>query len=257
MDAANCKVRILVRDRQVTEFDHEGQVYVEGRSGSEFEIEIRNTTNQRVLAVVSVDGTSVIDGEPAGPYSPGYTIKAYQTIRIPGWKLNTGDQAAKFTFGSRASSYVNTTTESDENCGVIGVMLWNEKQKQVFVPNNAHFPKGITRSISPNDYWLGGIAGASIASSDTTYTVSATAQASTPTLSTNNLGTEFGKATSFKTTETTFDRDAVVDTVVINYDDARGLKARGIVIDRSVQRSSSSPNPFPGVGCTPPKGWKG
>ena len=275
MNKSQCEVRVLVKNRVVTEFNHEGEIYIEGREGSEFEIEVRNKTGNRVLAVISVDGVSVIDGNPAGTDSPGYTINAYQTIRIPGWKLASGDQAAKFTFGSRSSSYANHATGSAANCGVIGVMLWSEKQQQVFIKSP------VTRSVLPGDYWLGAVtncgpaygnvasqlgsplSGITASASAATYSakmpeVSLNAAATSTTASVNNLGTEFGQATSFKTSETTFSRDVIVDTAVIYYDDARGLKARGIVLDRPVvTRSNATPNPFPGVGCTPPKGWGG
>jgi hypothetical protein len=277
MNKTQCEVRVLVKGRVVTEFEHEGEVYIEGREGSEFEIEVRNKTHQRVLAVISVDGLSVIDGKSAGIDSPGYTVNAFQTIRIPGWKLATGDQAAKFTFGSRSSSYVSQASGSATNCGVIGVMLWSEKEKpQVFIKSP------VTRGVLPGDYWLGAmtncgptygnvatslggsILGAASAATysakmpEVTLSASVTAASTEAPAPLNNLGTEFGQATSFKTSETTFERDSVTSTVVMYYDDARGLKARGIVLDRPVvTRSNVTPNPFPGIGCAPPKGWKG
>ena len=275
MNGKQCEVRVLVKNRIVTEFPHEGEVFIEGREGSEFEIEVRNKTGNRVLAVISVDGLSVIDGKPAGLDSPGYTINAYQSIRIPGWKLASGEQAAKFTFGSRSSSYVSQATGETTNSGVIGVMLFEEQKQQVFIKHAA------TRSVLPGDYWLGAIAncgptygnvasqlgtsfsGASASTASYSakmpeVSLSASTTNTTVAASVNNLGTEFGQATSFKTSETTFARGLVADTAVLFYDDARGLKARGIVLERSVQtRTSTTPNPFPGMGCTPPKGWQG
>lgn len=299
MDSNQCEIRILVKGRPVTEFKHEGQSFIEGRDGSEFEIQVRNKTGQRVMAVISVDGLSITDGELAGPESSGYTINAYQTITIPGWKL-AGNQAAKFVFGSRSSSYANASTGTAANCGVIGLMLWSEKKPEVQYINN-NYLKGVRQTpwdyikgVNGNEPHLGaqsnchdtpyggmmrgilnstgplmssGVSGsmgdamasAEVASknSDVTYSASG-ASTTTTTLAMNNLGTEFGQATEFNTTSTTFTRDTVLTTLALFYDDARGLKARGIVLAPPVQtRATSTPNPFPATGCTPPKGWKG
>jgi hypothetical protein len=304
MISNQCDLQILVKGRPVTEFNHELQTFIEGREGSEFEILVRNKTANRVMAVISVDGLSITDGELAGPESSGYTINAYQSITIPGWKL-AGNQAAKFTFGSRSSSYVNSSTGEATNCGVIGLMLWSEKKPEVKYLNNTYFG-GVRPAPSPWDYIKGvndvkgsgyqdymgimkngrdapysgilrGMSGASgqtmssgvsssmsdtiataSAAMDSGVTYGASSASTTTKVAMNNLGTEFGQATEFNTTSTTFNKDTVIVTLVMFYDDARGLKARGIVLAPPVQtRALSTPNPFPAMGCTPPKGWKG
>ena len=87
MKRTSCELRVLIKGRPITEFVHEGDTFMEGRGGSEFEIEVRNTTPNRVMAIVSVDGLSVISGTPAGVDSPGYIINGFQTIVIPGLSL--------------------------------------------------------------------------------------------------------------------------------------------------------------------------
>lgn len=292
MRTANCEVRVLVKGRPVTEFKHENQTFIEGRGGSEFEIEIRNNTGRRIMAVISVDGLSVINGDTAGPESPGYLINAYQAITIPGWKL-TSQEAAKFTFSGRKDSYAQLGTGNAKNCGVIGVMVWSEKVQQIVRP--AAIAKGAGGSWNGPVYggplsdsygtykgspsiggslgnWSAGASAGDVQSSygmRSAYNASimnAAASLESTTLSSavatsatvNNLGTEFGKATQFATVESTFNKDAVIDTLVLYYDDAKGLKARGIVLERpSRQQYSSTPDPFPGMSCTPPKGWRG
>lgn len=285
MQTNNCELRILVKGRPVTEYFHEAQNFIEGREGTDFELQVRNKTNARIMAVLSVDGLSITDGQPAGPNSAGYVVNAYQTITIPGWKL-TGDQAAKFTFGSRSSSYVGQATGDESNCGVIGLMVWSEKKP---VPVQTMWTNRLG-SPTPWDYRGGDYLGSGTYSNSVLRSVinkaggnlsgslgdigSLTASASAATMdsnvsygdattmstsvSVNNLGTEFGQATTFNTTSINFDQDAVIDTLAMFYDDARGLKARGIVLAQSVQtRATNTPNPFPAMGCTPPKGWKG
>lgn len=295
MRTGTCEVRVLVKGRPITEFKHESQIFVEGRAGSEFEIELKNNTPKRVMAVISVDGLSVINGDTAGPDSPGYVLNAFQTITIPGWKL-TDSEAAKFTFGGRKDSYAQLGKGNATNCGVIGVMLWSEKVAQVTYSKSL---QGVLRG-SLSDSWAGGIQGQLMNGpmvsgssgsdgwtanaygswSDTfgTYSMTsnslgdtvvsaatATASAKSATLSTtstlpasvNNLGTEFGKATQFATMASTFEKDAIIDMLALYYDDARGLRARGIVLERpSRQQYSTTPEPFPGMNCKPPKGWR-
>jgi hypothetical protein len=285
----NCELRVLVKGRPITEYFHEAQNFIEGREGTEFEIQVRNKTGNRIMAVVSVDGLSVTEGTAAGPDSSGYVINAYQTITIPGWKL-TGDQAAKFTFGSKSSSYVAQASGDASNAGVIGLMLWSEKKPEVRYVKDAVYGGartpwdyikggdrtvcgsglgdyfGATRgmagslpnSIMSNSTVSSTMASASAASMDSDVTYGASAASMSTTVAINNLGTEFGAATTFNTTSTTFNKDVVLDTLAMFYDDARGLKSRGIVLAQPVQtRATPTPNPFPAMGCTPPKGWKG
>ena len=76
----------------------------------------------------------------------------------------------------------------------------------------------------------------------------------------NNLGTVFGSATEFATETVSFHRGDMLAMIVLMYDDARGLRARGIDLSRRARRAETqTPNAFPGLstGCTPPKGWRG
>ena len=69
------------------------------------------------------------------------------------------------------------------------------------------------------------------------------------------LGTGFGEATDFATTKTEFKRGDLLAMMVIKYDDRRGLKKRGIEVDRPATRSAGSAFPADQTGCTPPSGW--
>ena len=54
--------------------DLEDDSFVEARKGSEYILRLRNKTLERVLAVVSVDGLSIMNGEQATPDSGGYIL---------------------------------------------------------------------------------------------------------------------------------------------------------------------------------------
>lgn len=296
----NIEVRVLVKGRPINEYLHEGETFVEGRGGSNYEIEIVNLTNERVEAVLAVDGLSVIDGKEAGANSTGYLLHARETIRVPGWKLNN-DQVAAFQFAGKKKSYAaQTEGGSTRNTGVIGVMTFKERAKHpVFalrasaaspmhmVPRGlglnvqtlnhvsgefgASGPQGDSGALytmalgssnsSLEDTWNGATASLSTTSKSIGRRVQATKLENTRPEVEQTLGTAFGEAQQFNTVEVEFDRGDLLAMSVIYYDDAKGLRARGIDLDRRKHhpRIKDQPQAFPGLntGCTPPKGWRG
>lgn len=296
----NIEVRVLVKDRPINEYLHEGETFVEGRGGSNYEIEIVNLTNERVEAVLAVDGLSVIDGKEAGAESTGYLLHAHERIRVPGWKL-TDEQVAAFQFAGKKNSYAATTEGgSARNTGVIGVMAFKERRKAApFMIRASAAPGmfGAARGLGLNSVQtlnhvapsgaagdLYGMAvGAATSSLDSQWAETAasltsggdlmmsksasrrvqavTLENTRPEFVEQTLGTAFGEAQDFSTVEVEFDRGDLLAMSVLYYDDAKGLRARGIDLDRRKQhpRLKQQPQAFPGLnkGCTPPKGWKG
>jgi hypothetical protein len=54
-----------------------------------------------------------------------------------------------------------------------------------------------------------------------------------------------------------FERGDLAAQIVVYYDNAQGLKARGIQVGRpSRLKYAVEPQAFPGMGCTPPKDWR-
>ena len=107
------------------EYYHQGNIWIEGRNGNRYTVDITNHTNQRALFIVSVDGLDVLKGKTAGPDSDGYVVNARSTLSIPGWKLND-TEAAEFFFSRSYDSYVNSIGGSTANTGVIGAMVFGE-----------------------------------------------------------------------------------------------------------------------------------
>lgn len=134
------ELRILVGGKPIHEYEHMGNHFVEGRKGSEFELEFRNHTTKRVLAVPSVDGLSVMDGQPATPDSMGYLVPAQGVVRIPGWRLDAAN-IAKFIFEDKERSYVRTANaQSHARAGVVGMLVYEEKVKVTTMPVIQPFP---------------------------------------------------------------------------------------------------------------------
>lgn len=287
----NFEIRVLVKGRPVNEYPHNGQTFIEGRDGSNFEIEFVNRTPSRVEAVLSVDGLSVIDGQEAGPESSGYMIEPYGNVRIPGWKL-TDAQVAAFVFAGKKKSYAQQSTGSARNTGVIGALVFAEKARRndypirplhAFGGSFGSTGRGVMRGMVPmSGGWAettstgGPIIGASLGGAslnNMSYSTDDIAVASAAPMAKGvahnavpeveqTLGTGFGSAQDFATTTVQFDRGDLAAMLVLYYDDSRGLRARGIELTRpSRQRLSPAvqPQAFPGLnkGCTPPPGWKG
>lgn len=130
---ADYEVEVLVRGRPVKVFKHKGDRFIEGRKGSSFELKIINNTYDRIEVVASVDGLSVINGEECGSDSEGYVIPAKESVVIPGWKL-PDNKAAQFVFEDSKSSYSSQVGKGTINVGVIGVMVFVEKEVEKHTP---------------------------------------------------------------------------------------------------------------------------
>ncbi len=82
---------ILVGGRQVSTIQYEGRTYLPiPEVGAEYQIRVWNHGPRRIAAIVSVDGLSVITGEPASESQPGYIVAAYSSVLIKGWRRRPG-----------------------------------------------------------------------------------------------------------------------------------------------------------------------
>ena len=272
---------ILVNGRPVTEVKHEGNTYIEGRKGTEYALFFRNNSPKRVLVVPSVDGMSVIDGELASLQSGGYVVGPRDSITIPGWTVSHGEAAA-FVFHAQDSAYRDERTYAEEtgksqnNQGVIGFLVFEEKE-----PQRTVFPthyKGMTPrggysgnmgNASPQIYnsTLGGAGQWSHTDELIGSSVTTTSTTSVPDLDTGKpLGTGFGDAVDFGTTEVQFIRknpDNPRASFVLYYDTKSNLRRLGVPVEQFSRHysesRSSGPSPFPGSPekkfAKPPKGW--
>lgn len=131
MQHKNFELRVIVGGKPIHEYEHKGNFFVEGRKGSQFELEFKNNTGKRVLAVPSVDGLSIMDGKPATGDSMGYVVPAHGSVRIPGWRLDASG-VASFIFEDKDRSYARTSrASSSARAGVVGVLVFQEKVEPV------------------------------------------------------------------------------------------------------------------------------
>lgn len=242
------ELEIVVNNRPVDEYPHtDGNTYIEGRSGSNYILRVRNNSHEQIMAILSVDGLSVLDGTDAGLDSKGYIIDGYSTIEVPGWTLNRSE-IAQFKFGDVSNAYAPRMGKGTSNVGVIGLMVFRPKPV-IYRPYASTAKRGDVQLLG-SSYNSATLSGATMDSFD----ISSQACAS----SAPEVGTEFGTVQNFNTRQVTFDKrdpnhpDAIV---AIYYDSARGLEKRGIIVGKR-----TNPSPFPtytnsAPGCTPPPGW--
>src|SRR4051812_5447328 len=100
MQSSLYELSLLVKNKPIPEYHHEGSVFVEGRNGSEYVIRVKNNSSVQACFIVSVDGLSVLDGKVGSDESPGYVLKPWQTLDIACYKVDA-DTGAKFVFGSK------------------------------------------------------------------------------------------------------------------------------------------------------------
>jgi hypothetical protein len=125
---ANGLVSVGLRDdgrRFFSGFSAAGRNYVVGEGGRAYTIVLRNNTNFRLEAVLSVDGLDVLDGKPAAFAKRGYIMDPRAELEIDGFRQSM-DAVAAFRFGSVRGSYAGQKTGDTRNVGVIGVALFNE-----------------------------------------------------------------------------------------------------------------------------------
>jgi hypothetical protein len=125
---ANGLVSVGLRDegrRFFGGFVSGGRNYVVGEAGHRYTIVLRNNTNFRLEAVLSVDGLDVLDGKAAAFNKRGYIMDPRSELEIDGFRQSM-DAVAAFRFGSVRGSYAGQKTGDTRNVGVIGVAIFNE-----------------------------------------------------------------------------------------------------------------------------------
>jgi hypothetical protein len=206
---------------------HRGRQYVVGQPGHEYAIRVRNCSDRRVLAVVSVDGLNVVTGETAAPDQSGYVIEPYGDVTIEGWRKDL-ERTAAFYFADADDAYATRTGRPDD-LGVIGVALFREREPRwVRSPEAVAAPAGAAREAAPAD-----------------------AQASRQSMESSAaapLGTGHGRREWSPARRVEFERASTRpdQRVVIRYDRRENLVARG-VLPRPRSRPWREPDPFPGA----------
>jgi len=225
--ATQADVRIIDRSTGITLpiYQHQGQLWVAGKPGDRYSIQVSNRTGGRLLAVVAVDGVNVISGETAATGQRGYVLGPRNSVDVAGWRKSDRDVAA-FYFTALPDAYASRTQRPD-NVGVIGIAAFREYQAPVPVQEQAADSANFESRAR-----LAAPAAAPMAKSE------------------GRLGTGHGERVYAPTYTVDFQRasDTPDEIITIRYDAYANLVARGII--PAVQRHST-PTPFPGGNYVP------
>jgi len=202
-------------------YRHEGQLWIAGKPGDRYAINVINKTGGRMLSVVSVDGINVVSGETATQNQRGYVLSPRGAVEIAGWRKSERDVAA-FYFTAVEDSYAGRTSRPD-NVGVIGVAAFREYQEPVSAPAQEMSAAASAPMRSRNE---------------------AADKAASP-MAERRLGTGHGERVYSPTQQVDFKRasNAPDETITVRYDSYARLVARGIIPS---PRRYKSPNAFPG-----------
>lgn len=238
-------VDLQVVDREsgtdLRQYPHRGEYYVAGAPGHRYAVRLVNRSNERVLAVLSVDGVNAISGETAGTQQTGYVLDPYESTEVAGWRKNMNEIAA-FEFTTLSDSYAARTGRPD-NVGVIGVAVFRERAPRPIYRNKlGQAAEGEAKRAPERGAAAPPSATAGAAQDSMARRESAPVQES--------LGTGHGQREDSNASYTAFQRASSKphEIVALRYDSYRNLRARGVIPRQ--QREPDRPQPFPG-GFTP------
>jgi hypothetical protein len=215
-------------------YEHDGRLYVAGEPRHQYELRVRNSSANRVLAVTSVDGVNVITGDTAAQEQSGYVLGAWDSVRIEGWRKSL-DEVATFYFTRLADSYAARTGRPND-VGVIGVALFREYQPP-YRPCCTGWRERSPGVVAPEPS-----AEASEDGAELQRDSSGTAQRRDE----SKLGTGHGHRESSPAQYVDFRRASATpeETIVIYYDSRRNLVAQGVLPQRP-WFADRRPDPFP------------
>jgi hypothetical protein len=198
------RIKVTIVDEQGNQLpgvNHNGQVYVAGKEGQRYNINVTNTTGKRVLAVVTVDGRNILSGQKGSVRDRGYILGPYESAPLDGWR-QTDETVAAFVFGKKEGAY-SSEQGTPQNVGVIGVAVFEEKEPEPITVGNPfvihthhhlHHPSQPTWTVVPAVHTGTGVAPASYTSTSVNVNDTLGATAST-TISTNSVAPAAAGAT--------------------------------------------------------------
>ena len=182
-------IEVLVNGRVVPRRERHGKSYLDvPKLGVDYELRVRNHGSRRIVAIVSVDGLSVMNGRRATANGSGYVIAARGSCTIRGWRTGP-DTVAKFSFQPQSESYASRMGQPSK-VGVIKLLAIEE-----YVPQPSRLPT-LGNSFSARDTGLG------------------------------KTGTGFGDGVVSRTRRVSFRRSSNTRTIEFHYDTAPVFKTQ-------------------------------
>jgi len=218
-------------------YRHHGRRYVAGQPGNEYAIRIRNNTDRRVLAVVSVDGVNAVTGESAAPDQSGYVLEPGGYVNIQGWRKDL-DRTAAFYFSDPSDSYA-ARTGRPKDLGVIGVALFREREFERPALLSRERRSAVPSPQSPAEADAASDSGARAEARSPEYTAAARLP---------SLGTGHGRGEYSPVEQVAFERASRKpdELIAIRYERRETLVAMGVLPEQRFRPWPRQPDPFPG-----------
>lgn len=243
------QLRILVGGKPIPVYHNfrDGTNWVEAREGTRYEIEIKNNSYNRILAVVSIDGLNIINGKHEKPEeAPGYVLNSYMSEKIPGWKVSQ-EKVREFYFTRPENSYSKKLGADQHNIGVIAAAIYKEKPQYTIYTNYTLPPYRWEK-------WNGPYNPVTYDGHSSTYSCSIPQNPevkccflSSPLGGADyspsaQLGTGSGDKMQFETVGVYFGERVLETILTLYYDSKEGLQRRGIW----TEERNALPKAFPG-----------
>ncbi|MDR2871600.1 MAG: hypothetical protein LBV45_03615 [Xanthomonadaceae bacterium] len=217
-------VSVIDRDngQWLSQYRYRGDTWVAGIPGHRYQVRLTNTTGERVLVVLSVDGVNAVSGETAAPSQAGYVLDPWESAEISGWRKSLND-IAQFVFTDIGDSYA-ARTGRPRNVGVIGIAVFQERQPY-YSPPRSYSPSSAREEMSRQAEAVDGARSAS--------DVSAIAKPAPPAPSADRqrIGTGHGAREWSRVEQTQFVRAThnPAQVTELRYDTAQRLTALGVI----------------------------
>ena len=225
---------------------HRGDRWIAGVPGHRYAVRLTNSSHQRVLVVLSVDGVNAVTGQTASPSQAGYVLEPWQSTEVTGWRKSM-DDVAQFVFTDLPDSYAARTGRPFD-VGVIGIAVFEERaSRPVPMPTSPPIAQSSPESNASGSTRHRMQAQASAEASAAAADAAAPAQ---------RMGTGHGEREWAPTSRTTFARAGTraAQVSTLRYDDVDNLIARGVLPRWQDDRGRDRPDAFPaGFVADPPR----
>jgi len=204
------EVKIIVEGQALDVYHKDNRYWVAGTPGKHYSIVTTKIGGGgRIECIQSVDGSNVLDDEPASFKNGGMVF--YHVWENHGWRINDSD-VREFVFADPADSIAAQAAGSVANVGVIGIAAFTEKSFMPLRGDNYQIKGG---SFSRASGLVNESAVRSFASAD----------------SVPDLGTSMGQLRRDEVGHTTFERSSSHPAVIveIQYRTREWLVENGIV----------------------------
>ena len=225
------------------DYPYRGQHWVAGVPGHRYAVRLTNTTGERVLVVLSVDGVNAVSGQTAAPSQAGYVLGPWESTEIAGWRKSL-DDIAQFVFTDLQDSYA-ARTGRPANVGVVGIAVFREYQ-----PPRPRYAPPLAAQEQARDSM------AKSAPAPAPPAAASRAMAEADAMP-QQLGTGHGQREWAPVGQTSFQRMSTRPQQVsqVRYDDVNALVAMGVMPPPYAPYARTSPRAFPQGFVVDPPRW--